>query len=53
MLWHEEIFYPIVVHVVGDSRVEYAWGRGRLFHEQICRIFCDICLEVGRLFAHF
>jgi len=41
-----EIFYKIkVVHVVGDSRVEYAWGRGRLFHEQICRIFCDICLE--------
>ena len=35
-----------VVHVVDDIRVEFSWARGRLFHEQACRVLCDTCLEV-------
>eukprot|EP00112_Aurelia_sp_Birch-Aquarium-sp1_P006025 Seg1673.6 transcript_id=Seg1673.6/GoldUCD/mRNA.D3Y31 product="DNA topoisomerase 3-alpha" protein_id=Seg1673.6/GoldUCD/D3Y31 len=41
-----EPFYKIkVVHTKDDIKVEFSWSRGRLFHERVCRIFYEMCLE--------
>ena len=41
-----EAFYKIkVVHQVGDARVEFSWGRVRVFDQTTAQIYHDICLE--------
>eukprot|EP00794_Sanderia_malayensis_P009161 gene9161-10134_t len=41
-----EPFYKIkVIHSKDNERVEFSWERGRLFHERVCRMFHNMCLQ--------